>query len=733
MRKYLLFFLLLAYCCCSAQTPKTYSSAEILLQLKKLKVLGSVLYIAAHPDDENTRLLAYLAKEKLYRTGYLSLTRGDGGQNLIGDEQGVELGLIRTQELLAARRIDDAEQFFSSAYDFGFSKRTEEALATWDHDKVLADVVWVIRKFQPDVIITRFPPDKRAGHGHHSASAVLAAEAFTAAANPSKFPEQFPYGVKPWQAKRLLWNTANFGGNNLTSEDQFKVDVGGYNPLLGKSYGEIAAESRSQHKSQGFGVAAQRGTSMEYFSITKGDAPVHDLFDGIRTGWNRVGDAGEYAIQKQIDAIIAAYSYEHPEKTVLPLVRLYRQVKQLKDGYWKEQKLKDMQQLIEACSGLFLEATTNTPDIKQGDSVLVSVLCNNRLGVPVSNAGAYIIDTHYVLDSLKKNTNVTAAITFRVPDKSTTQPYWLQQPMSKGSFTISDQQLIGKAENDPPVVDFVITIDGEIFSFHKPVRYKYTDPVKGELYQPVAVLPARQDQQQIKRVISYDHIPRIVYFKTEEAKTPLPAVKITGNKVGYIEGAGDKVVAALQEMGYEVTLLSDKELEKDDLSKYQAIITGVRAYNVRASLDTYYDRLMKYIEDGGNLIVQYNTSNNLGPLKARIGPYPFTISRNRITEENAAIKILYPESPVLNFPNKITAADFEGWVQERSIYHAQNWDSHYTTLFAMHDEGEPDDEGSLIMTGYGKGHFIYTGLVFYRELPARVPGTYRLLANMIAL
>src|SRR3954454_7323931 len=249
----------------NAQTPPTYSSADIYLQIKKLNVLGSVLYVAAHPDDENTRLLAYFAKEKLYRTGYLSLTRGDGGQNLIGNEQGIELGLIRTQELLSARRIDGAEQFFSRAFDFGFSKSTEEALKIWNKEKILSDVVWVIRKFQPDVIITRFPGDERAGHGHHQASEILAKEAFIAAADSTKFPEQFKYGLRPWQAKRILWNTFNFGGNNTTSENQFKMDVGVYNSLLGKSYGEIASESRSQHKSQAFCIARQRGLTFEYF------------------------------------------------------------------------------------------------------------------------------------------------------------------------------------------------------------------------------------------------------------------------------------------------------------------------------------------------------------------------------------------------------------------------------------------------------------------------------------
>src|ERR1700712_2233896 len=307
-RSLLVFFAVSISLLAVAQTPKTYTSSEILLQLKKLNVLGSVLYIAAHPDDENTRLLAYLANEKLYRTGYLSLTRGDGGQNLIGDEQGIDLGLIRTQELIAARRIDGAEQYFTRAYEFGFSKSADESLRIWGKEKILSDVVWVIRKFQPDIIIKRFPPDARAGHGHHAASAILADEAFSAAADPNKFPEQLKYGVQPWQAKRILWNTFNFGGTNTTSEDQLKIDIGGYNPLIGKSYGELGGEARTMHKSQGEGRPKRRGQSFEYFARTGGAPLQNDLMDGVVTDWKRI--PGGESIQSVINTIINDYKID---------------------------------------------------------------------------------------------------------------------------------------------------------------------------------------------------------------------------------------------------------------------------------------------------------------------------------------------------------------------------------------------------------------------------------------
>jgi LmbE family N-acetylglucosaminyl deacetylase len=804
------------------QAPQILSSADILLSLKKLDVLGSVLYVGAHPDDENTRLLAWLAKEKLYRTGYLSLTRGDGGQNLIGNEQGVELGMIRTQELLAARRIDGAEQFFSRAYDFGFSKSTDEALQKWDKEKILSDVVWVIRKFQPDVIITRFPQDARAGHGHHSASAVLAVEAFTAAADPTKFPEQLTY-VKPWQAKRVLWNTFNFGGTNTTSNDQYKTDVGVFNPVLGKSYGEIAAESRSQHKSQGFGVARQRGMAMEYFSTWKGDAQVNDLMDGVVTNWDRV--AGGAAIHEKLDSIFKSYSLFYPGKSVKQLVELYDMIARLPDGYWKKQKLKEVQDIIEDCSGLFAELSTAEAQLVQTDSVRVGFSLVNRNGNTIRLKKIVLNNLVVKLDTaLAGNQNFFLSRNIYISqDYSVSQPYWLRNEMKEGHFEINDQQLIGNADNLPAYeAHFLMNIEGHDFDVSRPLKQKYTDPVKGEVYQPVPIVPpvvitpnktlllsaaeipqnirvtvrAMKDivkpavkivpgkgwqaeilntgttdtlkrgqemdldvqlkpiakdrengkqsflpsvatgkdiySSQIKN-INYDHIPNISYFKLPVFSVLSLDLKTAGNKIGYFEGAGDYIPDALLQMGYEVSILYDNSLANANLSQYDAIITGVRAYNIKASLITYYNKLMRYVENGGNLIVQYNTSDQVGNARAKIGPYPFTVSRVRVTDEKAEVKILQPTHPILTYPNKITEKDFEGWIQERSIYHAGNPDSHYETIFAMHDAGENDDPGSLITTRYGKGNFTYTGLVFFRELPAGVPGAYRLLANLIAL
>jgi LmbE family N-acetylglucosaminyl deacetylase len=809
-----LYLLLITYYFSPAQTPKTYTSSEILLQLKKLNVLGSVLYIAAHPDDENTRLLAYLANEKMYRTGYLSLTRGDGGQNLIGDEQGIDLGLIRTQELLAARRIDGAEQFFSRAYDFGFCKSPEEALATWGHDKILSDVVWVIRKFKPDVIIARFPEDSRAGHGHHAASGILAREAFDAAADSTKFPEQLTKGVTIWQAKRMLWNTFSFGSTNTTNESQFKVDVGMYNPLLGKSYGEIAALSRSQHKSQGFGVPAQRGSVIEYFETIKGEKPVSDLMEGVDVSWNRENKKN---IEDSIAAIISRYDLQNPVGSLKDLLAIYNtnNQQQIYRSYWAEQKLSELRSVIENCSGLFIEAVANTQYATQGDSITITVSVNNRLGLDSVFVGALFFNNQFKIDSLKRNTTVSKAMpVFIIRDMKLSQPYWLENPMSKGSFNITDQSLIGKAEYDRLIIEFKISINNVSFWIGKPLRYKFTDPVKGEIYQPVFVVPPVTlhvtpelnvfvpgnknafttktyhlftdgnkldsgindyvtlaklskglktsvttafdiasneksktfDDEHIEmpvengkgkaysdiKEIDYDHIPSIKYFKETKQRILVSNVKIAGKRIGYIIGAGDKVPQALEQMGYKVTTLKESDITLSNLKQFDAVITGIRAYNTNDWMSNVYDALMQYVNDGGVLLTQYNTSNFISNVKSKIGPYPFSISRNRVTDENAKVNFLLPNHPALNYPNKITEKDFEGWIQERSIYHAEKIDSNYQRIISMHDAGEKDDDGSLIIANYGKGKFVYTGVVFFRELPAGVPGAYRLFANLIA-
>ena len=790
----------------AAQSAVQYNSAEIKLKLQKLNTLGSALYIAAHPDDENTRLLGYLANEKNVRTGYLSLTRGDGGQNLIGNEQAELLGLIRTQELLAARKVDGAEQFFTRAVDFGFSKTSDETFKIWGKNQILADAVWVIRKFRPDVIITRFPEDARAGHGHHAGSAIIAREAFVAAADPKMFPEQLKY-VQPWQAKRIVWNTFNFGGNNTTSEDQLKIDVGVYNALLGKSYGEIAAESRSKHKSQGFGSAKQRGQSYEYFSPIGGKAAKTDLFDEVDLTWNKVSSA---AIQKLVSEANKNYSLVNPSASVPILVKTLSEIEKMKDGFWKEQKTKEVKDLILACAGLWFETYADEPNYAIGDSLKTHTQFVLRSGISVKVSS---------VNGLKADTTLNGTlkvIDSKVLANKSSQPYWLAEKHITGQYSINDQLLVGNPENMNSLKVVVqLVIDGKNLNFDSPVLYKYTDPVNGEIYQPLAIAPPitatlsekaytfagnatkniqvylrsfrnnssgklipqvpegwlvspkfidvklakKGDEQTVEfsitpagnvssgnilfsvsdegrtyneglKIVGYNHIPLQTLFPKSEARAEKIDLKISGKRIAYIPGAGDLVPEALKQVGYDVSILSETQAANFDLSTYDAIITGIRIYNVNDRMKFLQPKLLKYVENGGTLLVQYNVNNGLK--LQDIGPYPFKISRNRITEEDSKVTFLAPNHPILNYPNKITEADFSGWIQERGLYFLSDVDPRYTSILRMKDTNEADNDGSLIVADYGKGKFVYTSLVFFRELPAGVPGAYRLFVNLIA-
>lgn len=856
---FLLFFCLLTYFAKAQIVPPTASSSDIYQQLKKLNVLGSVLYIAAHPDDENNGLLPYLAKEKLYRTAYLSLTRGDGGQNLIGPEQGIELGMIRTHELMAARAIDGSEQYFSTAYEFGFSKSAEEALRIWDRERVLEDVVWMIRKFQPDIIVARFPGDERAGHGHHAASAIIANEAFEAAADPNKFSDQFRFGLKPWKAKRILWNTFNFGRTNTTSDNQLKMEVGGYNPLIGKSYGELGGEARSMHKSQAEGRPRRRGEVFEYFVTTGGDSAKTDIMEGINTGWERLkvdtvlqtvttqgkttslpinNKAQIDSIQLLLQQVLQQYDFKSPDKSVPTLVKLYRKIESLKtsDQLWKLQKLKELKEIIEFASALFVEAYTQQETALKGDSVRVSYFINKRSDVPMKIRSVKMADYQDTLVMLypEKNKNyVFTKVMVPILGPETTQPYWLRQPKVRdGMFTVSNQLDVGKAWNEPLYnAVFTVEIDGYTFDLKKPVLYKYVDAERGELYQPFIIVPhielylspsvvllnvkdeygknrsdsmlhviyrsnfsqtaaitdldIRQEavkpfisaekrtfikgQRQIIdipiskvynpkapvkyleatmrvatpegkvlnfsdyfKTIKYDHIPNIYYAFRDYVKVIDAEIRVRGKKIGFIPGSGDVMPDALKQMGYEVKILDDASVTDEGLKDLDAIITGVRAYNIHEWLTGKYDVMMRYVQNGGNLIVQYNR-NQGGVSAPKIGPYPFQISSTRVTEEDAAVKFVLPQHPVLNFPNKISDVDFTDWVQERSTYQADQFAGKYEAPLGMNDTGEKESTGSLITTKYGKGNFAYVSLVMFRQLPAGNPGAFKILANLIAL
>jgi hypothetical protein len=548
----------------------------------------------------------------------------------------------------------------------------------------------------------------------------------------------------------------------------------------------------------------------------------NDILENIVTDWNRVN--GGKPIENLVNATVASFDLIQPQKSIPQLVQIYKTVKALPDSYWKTQKIKEVQQLIEQASGLFLDAVTNQAFAAQTDSIQIAFTINNRLSNTVKLNAVTLEKWDTTLNSvLASNKNVNFSKKILVPaDKAITQPYWLANKMEEGYYTVSDQQQIGEADVQAAYKAlFKMNIEGEDFVFERPVKYKSTDPVKGELYQPFIVLPRmelnyvnannlsingdgvkvpvhfssnRSDSavykvayihsknwtadnnflnyatfknksnystsilkpvqkdislkeeakltavdekgriyDQYRQTINYDHIPSITYFSKATANLVTIAVQTVGKRIGYIVGAGDKVPAALEQMGYEVVLLTDKELARNNLQQYDAIISGVRAYNTNVWLSNYYDKLMQYVEQGGNLIVQYNTNNLQGPVRAKIGPYNFTLTNRRITDETAPVTFLKPDHAVLNFPNKITSDDFKDWIQERSIYHATDLDKSFEAILSMQDKGEAPESGSLVIAKYGKGFFTYTGLVFFRELPAGVPGAYRLMANLIAL
>jgi LmbE family N-acetylglucosaminyl deacetylase len=817
----------LATLTCSGQSYDRPSSGELHAKIQQLGVLGSALYVAAHPDDENTRLIAYLANVQQVETAYLSLTRGDGGQNLIAPDISELLGLTRTQELLAARRIDGGQQFFTRANDFGYSKHPDETFNIWDRDSVLADAVWVMRKWRPDVVILRFDPRAPGTtHGHHTASALIGQEAFELAGDPEAFPEQLRY-VAPWQPRRLYWNAYSWGDSKLPdyvdTTDIIRVDIGTYLPKRGESIAEIAARSRSQHKSQGFGSGGSRQRYEEKLEWLAGTdrGEDGDPFAGIETTWDRLPGGGD--IDDAIDRIAQEFNFDRPYASVPDLLNLRRGIRELPESYWTDKKLDELDAIIVGALGLYLSATTEDPFASAGDTVAISVEATNRSPVRVRLADLNLMGRSEDTTALLTDGNpFERELSYLVPGGTNSSPYWLEDDWELGMYTVRDQQLRGRAESaDPVSVAFVLEIGDETLTIERPVRHRYVDPVDGEMFQPFDLLPpvfvelgessllftseaaravrvrvtagtqvrggrlslsvpegwsvspatqqvsaltegqerfytfylsppATQSRGYITPVFHSEDAPRESYDRrlvtidhphipTQRAALPARAavarveLRTAGRRIGYLPGAGDAIPEALGSIGMEVTQLDDADLSTGDLSQFDAIVVGVRAYNTLERIPVYQPRLLDYVEGGGTLVVQYNTNRRLRIGEDELGPYPMELSRDRVTVEEAPVRILAPDHPALNYPNKITAADFEGWVQERGLYFPNKWDERYTPLLSSHDPGEPDRDGGLLVAEYGSGHFVYTGYSFFRELPAGVPGAYRLFANLIAL
>ena len=805
------------------QKPVKLTSNQIYEKIQKLNFLGSALYIAAHPDDENTRLISYLANHLKARTGYLSLTRGDGGQNLIGPEIRELLGVIRTQELIAARNIDGGEQFFTRANDFGFSKHPDETFAIWEKEKVLSDIVWAIRTFKPDVIINRFNHQTPGStHGHHTASAMLSVEAFDLVGDENQFSEQLKF-TNVWQPKRLFFNTSSWFYKNSddfvnATKELSKVDIGIFYPLKGLSNNELASMASSQHLCQGFGRLTIRGSENEYLEFLKGDtlADKNDIFSGIDTTWKRVEggtEIGEILLKIEQD-----FDFVTPSNHLLKLLEAYQKVMSLKDDYWREIKQKQLLEIIEACAGLYLEVSAESSTASPDDKISVNFELINRSQIPVQ-----LISVKSTLDDktifkgldLSHNQRFNFKEIILIKTSNFTSPYWLKNESTLGLYNVENQSLIGKpATPREAKIEFNLVINYTPITITKNIIRRYAESDKGEIYEPFEILPKvttkltekvlifsdsipkkvaveiragtnfingnvtlqvpqnwriepenhhfdilqKNDRQVVEFLvfppinqqegtlkvfakmnekefnkelieINYNHIPKQSVLLNSEAKIVRLNIEKFRNNIGYIKGAGDLIPESLRQIGYQVEEIMLSEINEVKLQKYDAIILGIRAYNVIDDLKFKQKYLLDFVENGGNLIVQYNTDRGVDVA----APFMLELSNDRVTDESSEVLFLDEAHPILNFPNKITQDDFKGWTQERGLYFPSSWGKEFTPIFSMQDRGESPKKGSLLIAKFGKGNYIYTGLSFFRELPSGVTGAYKLFVNMLSL
>src|SRR5690554_242847 len=801
-----------------AQSPKKLSSNEIYHEIQKLNFLGSVLYVTSHPDDENTKLISYFGNEVKANSAYISLTRGDGGQNLIGPEMGELLGVIRTQELLKARSIDGGKQFFSRAYDFGFSKVPEETFEIWDKQQVLEDLVQCIRDFRPDVIINRF--DHRTPgttHGHHTASAVLSLEAFEVIKNEKNAPRRLFYNTSPWAfPSQEAFEKADKSNHVI-------VDANVFYPILGRSNGEIAAFSRSQHKCQGFGATGIRGSENEYLELVKGDLPKgqKDIFEGINTTWTRIPEGKE--IGEILKKVEKNFNFQNPSVHLKDLTNAYLLIQNIKDDYWKNQKSEHIKKIILACSGLYLEVVSSTESTTKSGEFDLNFEVTNR-----SESNIDLVSVSVLGKKITKNEKIQNNKPLYFKEKNITipseteysNPYWLKNKRTKGMFVVENQVLrnIPQTENDFPAT-FVLNIEGITIDFTKNIVYKFNSPENGETYRPFVVLPdvvvsfvdevivfadnhpkevlvkvkalgdntygtvsvetpkgwtinpkdiafdiqrkgeenwakftltppTHADNAVLKAVakangktfdqklieIDYEHISKQSILKKAEAKSVRLDLKKSKQSIAYLMGATDEIPKGLQQIGYNVQLLSVDEITDENLAKFETVILGIRAYNTLPKLKLKSRILNQYVENGGTVIMQYITSGFRSNLDiSEFTPFPLEIGRERVIDEEAKVKFSNAKHQVLLHPNKISQEDFEDWIQERGLYFGAKWSKEFEPVFSMNDKGESSKKGSLLIAKHGKGHFVYTGISFFRQIPNGTSGAYRLLVNLIEL
>lgn len=801
----------------AAETAVPASGAQILQDLRSFGTVATVLHVAAHPDDENTTLITYFARGRGYRTAYLSLTRGDGGQNEIGPEFDEKLGYARTLELLAARKLDGGRQFFTRAIDFGYSKSVAETLQFWDRKEVLGDVVRVLRQFRPDVVITRFSPTAGGTHGHHTASAVLAVEAFKLAGDPTAYPEQLAQGLTVWQPKRVVMNSGSFGGTKGGGQSSsISIPIEGKDAVTGQSFDEIATHSRRKHITQGFANMPMRTTSELGFVHLGGEPAAKDIMDGIDTTWARVPGGAE--IGQLAAAAIQNFKPENPEASVPALLEIKKRLSSLPADPVLDDKKTQLDKILQACLGLEVQVLADRAEVVPGEQVRFEARIRYKGTLPVrwlkTGGDGRPVDLRQELTTEARIYNVR-------PDELLTQPYWLREDSSAGIARVADPKLIGLPEN-PPWTDITFTfeVSGErlevktepiyLSKTAKGERVRKIDviaPVAMQFVSDVSVFtpggvrdvevelvaarpevsgdlqlelppgwkstPAKQPfkiaasggksrftftvtapaqattgrmtarsgdgkasyaSQRI--VIDYPHLPVMTLQPPARARLVSLDIATRGKHVGYLPGAGDDTVEALQQLGYKVTTLTGADLTPEKLKGLDAVVIGVRAYNERKDLKAALPGLFAYAEAGGTVIAQYNRPNGLSA--DPLGPYPLSIQGPapalRVTDERAPVTFLAPDHPVLNTPNKIGPADFEGWVQERGAYFPSSWDkARYTAILAMNDPEEKPLESSVLVAKHGQGYFVYTGVAFFRQLPAGVPGAYRLFANLVSL
>lgn len=848
-------------------------AAGLGLKLKRLQTTASMMHTAAHPDDEDSGLIARTARGDNARVSYLSLTRGEGGQNVIGPELFESLGIIRSEELLQARRLDGGQQFFTRFMEYGFSKKREEAARIWDDKKVLGDMVRAIRIFRPLVITSRFSGTPADGHGQHQLAGYLTPIAFKAAADPNQYPEHFQEGLRPWQAKKL------YVGQGFTASaanpPSLVVSTGDYDPLIGRSYFEIAMEGRSQHKSQEMGSLELRGKQQSGVRLLETLATKVDkegsLFDGIDTSITGIAkttgldgslDADLKTIQDAAAKALADFDAMTPAKSVPALgagLQATKAARQKLSGktdaasqdadFLLKNKEKEFSEALLAAAGVIVDALADTETINAGDSTNVSVrvFAPDASGISVAGASLKALEgwtsaataepTQPAATPFRSRAEVSVGANFfkltAPADAQPTQPYWLSG--ARESFTFNWESA-GMDKNMPfqkPIAtaEVKISVGGAEVTAWKTVEYRFADDIRGEVRRDLNVVPAvtvgldsnliiapTSAKATVKRVVmsvsnnaprelkgtaklelpsgwtstpasanfdlkakgqktavvfdvtipantkadsynipavaqvdgktygltmhevAYEHIQTHRRYSPSAISAKVVDLKISPVRVGYVMGTGDRVPEAIGLLGLPVTMLDERDLSTGDLSKFDTIVIGIRASQVRPDYTANNGRLLDFVKNGGTMIVQYQQQefirDNLAPFPVKMESVvngQQRIGNVRVVDENAPVTMLVPNHTVLNFPNKIGNTDWDNWVQERNLYSLTGLDSQYTALLSTADEGEQPVTGGLVYAKIGKGHWVYNSYSFFRQLPAGNPGAYRLFANLLSL